>query len=90
MCLISSSFIEYQALPARLGRTELKMLQTAFAMRSNVYFKVFQTFIQHVTLQPEKFYVTRDEFIDRMGVYPLKHFLQPQTLRRMIPLQMPD
>ena len=44
-------------------------------MRSNVYFKVFQTFIQHVTLQPEKFYVTRDEFIDRMGVYPLKHFL---------------
>ena len=90
MCLISSSFIEYQALPARLGRTELKMLQTAFAMRSNVYFKVFQTFIQHVTLQPEKFYVTRDEFIDRMGVYPLKHFLQPQTLRRMISLQMPD
>ena len=90
MCILSSHFIEFYALPARLGRTEMKMLQTAFAMRSNVYFKVFKTFIQHLTLQPEQFYVSRTEFEDRIGEYPLKHFLQPSTLRKMILLQMPE
>ena len=45
MCVLSSSFVEYHALPVRPGRTELRILETAFAMRSNVFFKVFQTFI---------------------------------------------
>jgi len=45
MCVLSSMLVEFHALPSRPGRTEVKMLQTSFAMRNNVYFKVFQTFI---------------------------------------------
>ena len=75
LSLLSSMFIEYFALPNRPGRTEVKMLQTAFAMRTNVLFKVFQTFIQHITKDPEKFFLTRTEFLDRMSEYPLSHFL---------------
>ena len=45
MSMLSSMFVEFYALPDRPGRTEVKMLQTAFSMRTNVYFKVFQTFI---------------------------------------------
>ena len=75
MCVLSNSFVEYHALPLRPGRTEYKMLETAFAMRNNVFFKVFQTFIQHITVEPEKFFVQRSEFLDRMREYPLKHFL---------------
>ena len=90
ICVLSNSFVEYYALPLRPGRTEYRMLETAFAMRSNVYFKVFQTFIQHISVEPEKFFVQRGEFLDRMREYPLKHFLSPSTFRNMIALQMPQ
>ena len=53
LCVLSSMFVAFHALPARAGKTEVKLLQTAFALRQNVYFKVFQTFIQHITKQPE-------------------------------------
>ena len=90
LCILSTMFIEYHALPVRPGKTEFKMLQTAFAMRTSVYFEVFQTFVQHVWVIPEKFYVTSPEFAQRMSQYPLNHFLQTGTFRRMISLQMPD
>ena len=41
LCVLSSMFIEYHALPMRAGKSEFKMLQTAFAMRTSVFFKVF-------------------------------------------------
>lgn len=33
MCVLSTMFIEYYALPLRAGKTEVKMIQTAFALR---------------------------------------------------------
>lgn len=45
ICLISNMFIEYHALPARPGKSEIKQLQMAFAMRTSVFFEVYQTFI---------------------------------------------
>ena len=45
LCVLSSMFVEYHALPARPGKTEIKMLQMAFVLRSQVFFEVFQTFI---------------------------------------------
>ena len=45
ICVLSSMFIEYNAMPTRPGKTEIKMLQMAFAMRTSILFKVFQTFI---------------------------------------------
>lgn len=45
LCILSSMFIEYHAMPARPGKTEIKMLHMAFAMRTSVFFDVFQTFI---------------------------------------------
>ena len=45
LCILSSMFVEYHALPARPGKTEIKMLQMAFALRTSVFFEVFQTFI---------------------------------------------
>lgn len=59
-------------------------------MRQSVYFKIFQTFIQHLTVQPEKFYISRSEFVGRMREYPLSHFISAQTFRNMIMLQMPS
>lgn len=41
ICILSSMLIEYHALPMRAGKTEIKMLHTAFALRSTVYFEVF-------------------------------------------------
>ena len=51
ICILSHSFVEHHALPARAGKTEIKMLHTAFALRTSVFFEVFQTFIQHVWSQ---------------------------------------
>jgi hypothetical protein len=45
LCVLSSMFVEYHALPVRAGKTEVKMLQMAFAMRTSVFFEVYQTFI---------------------------------------------
>ena len=45
ICVLSNMFVEYHALPARPGKTEIKQLQMAFAMRTSVFFEVFQTFI---------------------------------------------
>lgn len=67
LCLLSSLFIEYHALPTRPGKTEIKMILMAFAMRSNIYFKIMQTFIQRVWQPPENYYVTRDDFVLRMS-----------------------
>ena len=53
LCVLSSMFIEYHALPARAGKTEIKMLHLAFAMRTSVFLAVFHTFIQHVCIIPE-------------------------------------
>ena len=41
LCVLSSMLIESHALPARIGKSEVKMMQIAFAMRTNVYFEVF-------------------------------------------------
>ena len=90
MCIISSMFVEYHALPTRPGKTEIKMLQTAFAMRTSILFEVFQTFIQHVWTEQEKFFVRREEFVAKMSQYPLSHFLMTSTFRKMIELRMPD
>ena len=90
MCILSSMFVEYHALPARAGKTEIKMLHMAFAMRTSVFFDVFQTFIQHVWTAPEQFFVARSEFVRKMSEYPLSHFLETTTFRKMIALRMPD
>lgn len=90
LCILSSMFVEYHALPTRPGKTEIKMLHMAFALRTSVFFDVFQTFIQHVWSAPEQFFVSRVDFIDRMSQYPLNHFLQTTTFRKMIQLRMPD
>ena len=58
LCVLSSMFVEYHALPTRPGKTEIKMLHMAFAMRTSVFFDVFQTFIQHVWQAPEQFFVS--------------------------------
>ena len=39
---------------------------------------------------PEKFYISRDEFVSKMSEYPLSHFLSTATFRKMIALRMPD
>lgn len=90
ICMLSSLFIEYHALPTRAGKTEIKMLHTAFALRSSVYFEVFQTFVDHVWTAQEQFYITRNAFISKMSEYPLNHFLKAQTFRKMIELKMPE
>ena len=41
ICVLSNMFVEYHALPARPGKTEIKQLQMAFAMRTSVFFEVF-------------------------------------------------
>ena len=41
MCVLSSMFVEYHALPARAGKTEVKLLHMAYAMRSSAFFEVF-------------------------------------------------
>lgn len=45
LCVLSNMLVEYHALPVRMGKTEVKLLQMAFAMRTSVYFEVFQSFI---------------------------------------------
>ena len=91
LCILSSMFTEYHALPARPGKTEIKMLHMAFAMRTSVFFEVFQTFIQHVWSEAqEQFYVSRVEFVHKMSEYPLSHFLESNTFRKMIALRMPE
>ena len=90
LCILSTMFTEYHALPARPGKTEVKMLHMAFAMRTSVFFEVFQTFIQHVWSTQEQFYVSRKEFIEKMSEYPLTYFLEAATFRKMITLRMPD
>ena len=90
MCVLSSMFVEYHALPARAGKTEIKMLQLAFALRTTVYFEVFKTFVHHIWIEPEKFFVSRAEFVVKMSEYPLSHFLLTSTFRKMIELRKPD
>jgi len=41
LCILSSMFVEYHALPIRPGKTEIKMLHMAFALRTSVFFDVF-------------------------------------------------
>ena len=41
LCVLSSMLIEQHALPAKIGKTDVKMMHIAFAMRTNVYFEVF-------------------------------------------------
>lgn len=90
LCILSSMFVEYHALPTRPGKTEIKMLHLAFAIRTSVFFDVFQTFIQHVWKAPEKFFVSQSDFINQMSEYPLNRFLETSTFRKMIALRMPD
>lgn len=90
LCVLSSMFVEYHALPTRPGKTEIKMLHMAFAMRTSVFFDVFQTFIQHVWQAPEQFFVSQSDFVKRMSEYPLNRFLETTTFRKMIALRMPD
>lgn len=90
LCLLSSMFIDFHALPSRPGKTEKDLLHMAFAMRSNVFLDVFLTFIQHVWAEPEQFFVSRRTFIEKMSQYPLSHFLQTTTFRSMIALRMPE
>ena len=41
-------------------------------------------------LEPEKFYVSRAEFVTKMSEYPLSHFLMTSTFRKMIALRVSD
>lgn len=41
-------------------------------------------------LEPEKFFVTRREFVHKMSEYPLNHFMRPETFRKMISIRMPS
>ena len=90
ICILSSMFVEYHALPTRPGKTEIKMLHMAFAMRTSVFFDVFNTFIQHVWKAEEQFFVTQADFVSRMNEYPLNRFLETETFRKMIEIRMPD
>lgn len=45
LCVLSQMFIEFCALPPKLGKTENTMMQMARQMRSTIYFEVFKTFI---------------------------------------------
>lgn len=90
MCMLSSMFVEYHALPLKAGKTEIKLLQMAYTLRTGSFFEVFQTFIQHMWLEPEKFFVTRLEFVSKMSEYPLSHFMKPETFRKMISIRMPS
>ena len=81
MCILSQMFVEFHALPPKKGRNEVVLLQEAVRMRTTIFFEVYLTFVQKVWEQQEKFYVNRDEFINKMSVYPLKYFLKSSTIR---------
>lgn len=41
MCVLSSLFVEYHALPPKAGKTEVKLLQMGYTLRTSAFFEVF-------------------------------------------------